>query len=193
MQSLHFMHLDKKLMRQIFFLFIILLTFSFATYCQTKNKLKTTTDSIHLLQKIVRDGQLISTSGVGYANTQSRQWYSFAFLLSLTTKDELLKMVQDNSPCLRLYAYIGLIHFKYSDIADVKKYLSADTSQISSVEGCILHITTIGKAVNNITNWYAERQMNDFLLALQNDKKYKSQLFQNIVNQEQIKRYPKHQ
>jgi hypothetical protein len=118
--------------RKILAIFIFLTPF--LSFCQGE---KARVDSIYKLKSIIQNNNIVASQGVGYAGMPSRHWYSFSFLLSLSTNDELLEMTYDSTAAVRLYAYIGLVHNKYSYLEIVKKRLLSDTAYLYSIEGCI--------------------------------------------------------
>ena len=165
------------------FLFICL-TLSLFSFSQ-QNK----SDTIRVLQEIVRHGNSISMPGLGYSSIPSRQWYSSAFLISLATTDELIEMTRDTNASVRLCAFIGLVYYNYSGLPTIRKSLSGDTTTIASYEGCIFGETTVGYAVNHIENWNAVKPMGKLLDKMNLDKEYRQELFDAIVQRKKIKRY----
>ncbi len=166
------------------FLLVIFSIFTLTCYSQDKVELITKSDTIRLLQQIIREGKMISTSGVGVAGMPSKQWYSFAFLLSLVNKDQLFEMTKDTSACLRLHVYIGLLHLKYPNIDKVKSYLSTDTTRLSSIEGCLLGNTTVQTAITEINHWYVRREMSHFLTSIQTNHEYRKIVFDQIITRQ---------
>ena len=178
-------------LRSIIIISVMLITCCYG-YGQTVGKLSSRTDSIQILQSILRKGNFISSQGIGFANLPSRQWYSFAFLLSLSTNEELLQLTYDSSACLRLMGFIGLTYKSFVGIPEVKKRLTHDTTSLTSFAGCIIEKTTVAKGVNQISNWYSENSVNELLVALQTNREYKSQLFIDILRNRRIKNYSRH-
>ena len=170
-------------------LILIFLTHSFFLFCQQTKNLITKNDTIEVLQKIVRYENSISMPGVGYSGMPSRQWYSSAFLISLTTVDELRQMTKDTSASLKLCAYIGLVYYNYPEITLIRKHLSTDSTEISSLEGCVFDRTTVNYAVNHIEDWNIINPMRELLKVLEIDKNYRNELFSEIISGKKIKRY----
>jgi hypothetical protein len=175
----------------IFYKHILTITF-LATSLSGVSQSKTRFDSIAAIKTVLQKDNIIATRGVGYASMPSRHWYSFAYLLSVSTDEELLQLTYDSTPAVRLYSYIALTHSKYSEIKLVKDRLSNDTSELSTFEGCIFGTTTVSNGISTISNWYNEKSTTAIVTSIQNDPAYRRQLFSDIIHKKKIRSPPRH-
>ncbi len=165
--------------------FAIAVMFSTAAYTQQTHK-----DSVRLLENVILRSNTITASAIGFAGAPAAAWYSFAYLVKIATKDELLAMSYSKNPALRLYAYTALQYKNYDDISILHKRLASDTAAVHIFSGCLISITTVKDAVESGTDqWYSKEQLDRFMASLQKDKKYRKELFSAIVNNKSIPRY----
>jgi hypothetical protein len=166
-----------KYIRSIFIICSLLL--SLFSYSQQQAK---RIDSIQKLKLILQTDNVVSTQNVGYAALPSKYWYAFAYLLLMSDNEELLAMTHDSTAAIRFYAYIGLIHNKYSDISMVKTRLMQDSAGFVTFIGCVISGTTIESGTKSIEDWYNEKSTLEVLTRLGKDKKYRMRLFRDLVN-----------
>lgn len=172
-------------MKQLFV--SLLLAVSLGSFAQTGQKLTTHKDSIDALVQVIRDGKMISSQHVGFTGAPSPQWYSSAFLANLATIDDLLEMIKDSSPAVRYSGYIGLLYNKYPDINLVTKKFLADSTEVSTIAGCIANATTIRSLVQQKGNWYPAELLTNFW---QQSDAHKSSIFDAVISRKPIKGYP---
>lgn len=163
----------------------IVVILSTSAYSQQTHK-----DSVRRLESVILKSNTITASAVGFAGAPAATWYSFAYLVKIATKDELLRMSYSKNPVLRLYAYTGLQYKNYDDMALLHKRLASDTATVHVFSGCLISTTTVSETVESGTGqWYSKEQLDRFMISLRKDKKYERELFSAIVNNKPIPRY----
>jgi hypothetical protein len=175
------------LKRQIWVIFSLMT--SVASSSQVAKCAITHVDSIEVLKCILRKDNIVSTQTGGNWLSLIKPWHSFVLLLKLANTENLLQLVGDTSPCIRLYGYIGLVHNKYSSIADIRAKLERDTGKLTSISECLVSETTVGKGIHSIQMWYQETSVTSTLALFRKDPSYFEQVFSDVVNNRRIKSY----
>jgi hypothetical protein len=81
---------------------------------------------------------------VGFAASYSEQYKNYDQLLASATDQDLLLLVKNQSPAVRIYAFKALISKNPKLAASIFKVLKSDDAQIFTLEGCIGGQATVG-------------------------------------------------
>ena len=74
---------------------------------------------------------------VGFAGSYSEQYKNYDNLLASATDQDLLLLVKDESPAVRIYAFKALLAKNLELAASIFKDLKSDKTDIFTLEGCI--------------------------------------------------------
>ena len=148
-------------------------------------------DSIHNVKYLIQKHNTVSSEGVGLLQSPSKYWYAFAYMLHLSTNEELEQMTHDESPALRIYSYAGLIYNKYSNLKNIKKRLHTDKESVNTFFGCISNKEMdVANCTKQFIKNYHENSIASILSILKNDEKYRNQLYDDLMNDRKIQRIP---
>lgn len=172
------------------FLLFVVVVQSMALSAQKPGKLTKRKDSVGALKQVILDEHILSSQNVGFAGSPSQVWYASVLLLNLSTTGELLQLTKAGSPYLRVYGYWGLHYLKYIHLDGVKKRLLADTTAVETMSGCILGKTTVNQVIGQTDTWYASTAIDAVLKAINADSSYRSTLFDALVHNKPVGRYP---
>ena len=161
---------------------IVFILFAIGAKSQDSIILKNRRDTIKLLTKLIEDDGWVTSIGTGYAGVPSEQYYRFMFLLTIMDNTELVQLVNNSAGCLRIYAYMGLYHNKYSGLKEIENILKNDTTRLSTISGCVIEFTSVANAVGRITDWYWEELTKDIFSQLITNKEYRSLEFKNMIS-----------
>ncbi|MBI3885260.1 MAG: hypothetical protein HY302_05970 [Opitutae bacterium] len=94
----------------------------------------------------------IGGCAVGYGGTPGTFFLLHAFILNRASRDDLLKMLSDHSPAVRLMAAKVLIHSeRYESDAKEADRLLGDSAKVEVAEfGCIVETMPVGEAVRRL-------------------------------------------
>lgn len=145
-------------------------------------------DSLENIRKLIKKHNTVSTVGIGYAGTPSKFWYAFAYMVYLSTEKELIEALEEKSPALKVYAYIGLVQNKYPDTTVFQNKLLQDNSELNSISGCILEETTVKECVLPYKKLYSPDLLHRIVAKLQSEEKYKNELYEDLIYEKQIKK-----
>ena len=172
-------HLDFK-MRIILTIFLV----SSLLVSRGQNSLSLTSkaDTINYLINLIQKDGLVSSPGTDFAGAPSKQYCRFVFLLSMTDNNQLLDLLNNSKGCLRIYAFMGLYHNKYDLLYKTKEILKSDSTEVSSVSGCLYGTTTIAKAVDEIEQWYWKFQTDQLLSLISSNKEFRNSQFNWVAD-----------
>lgn len=173
--------------RRLSILFLTLFVSSLSNYSvNAQNRV----DSLQNIKELIRKDNTVSSEGVGLFFTPSKYWYAFVYILYLATNEELEQMTSDKSQALRIYAYTGLLYNKYSDLKSIKKRLSKDRETVETFFGCISGLEMdVANCIKKLVKDHFRKESIDYLLSsLNNNEKYRNQLFDDLLNDRKITR-----
>lgn len=94
----------------------------------------------------------VTTKGIGVGGETSKQYSRFVYLITLKNSDELLKLAEASSGCVRVYAYMGLLYKGYSQLKEIKNKLLKDQTQLNTRTGCMRETTMVNLLIKGIKN-----------------------------------------
>ena len=144
--------------KNIFIIFLLSIFFS-ALKAQTGNSQKTISDSIDLVKTLMRKDGSVTSYATGIGGTQSKQFQRFVYLVNHLNADEFLKLVNDTSTCLKIYAYAGLIHNRYKKITSIKTQFLNDSTLVPYMAGCLGGNVRVSSIISNLKQWYSNKTL----------------------------------
>jgi hypothetical protein len=89
---------------------------------------------------------------VGFASSYSEQYKNFDQLLDVATDQDLLLLIKNEIPAVRIYAFKALLAKTPKLAASIFKDLKSDKAEIFTLEGCIGGQATVGALVTRFMN-----------------------------------------
>lgn len=119
----------------------------------------------NLVDKI-QNGNTLTSEFIYYEGQKSKQFELFQLIDSLATKEELIKLVEHNSPPVRCAAFSPLCRL---DLEYSKKVLIAhlnDYQEINLQVGCIGYKSYVADEFINIIRYHLSKDDRDYLISL---------------------------
>jgi|CXWL01.1.fsa_nt_gi hypothetical protein len=112
---------------------------------------------IHVLEQLRSNASndllpLIDGCAVGYAGTPGTFYLLYPYIEHRVAKEDLLKMLFDESPAVRIMAAKVLLHSKLhaADTALADSLLNNPTKVMLAAGGCVYEPTTVGEVVKRL-------------------------------------------
>ncbi|MBI1183267.1 hypothetical protein GC194_03275 [bacterium] len=125
-------------MKQITTLFVLALTISATLYAQTvRPEIKRLVDGI-------AEDNIVKSSAVGIAGSQSDQWNRYISLKEKATNEELIALTDHTNGAVRCYSFQALATRKNINVYSILIRHLYDTALVTIFQGCLLGSETIG-------------------------------------------------
>lgn len=106
------------------------------------------TENIDSLLNVIKVTDCVYEKNVGIGGSFSEQYARFEKVKDLLSEKDLFKLLDDESPIVRVYAFKGLQMKKSSYLERAKVKIKNDTTNLSWMGGCISKTKKVADFVN---------------------------------------------
>lgn len=107
----------------------------------------TSKDSLATTVQRIADINKYESQYVGFAGSYSEQYKNFDRLLRCVTEQDLILLVKNKNPAVRVYSFKALITKNKKLAASIYEVLQSDDAPIFTLEGCIGGQATVSSLV----------------------------------------------